>query len=168
MTAAEDKARAIDSAWKIHGAVVDWTAKVDTKANYTATIESALIVGTVAMHSTGRRFHDLHGAAVVFYWIGMGFLIAALVLSVAVVRPRLRRGKVKSEAPNNFIYFGHLRHWEPKELQNALLKEDLLPMLSRQLVATSKIAWQKHICVRWSVQLTAVGLLTLVGATIAR
>ncbi|MEQ1699264.1 MAG: Pycsar system effector family protein [Ilumatobacteraceae bacterium] len=168
MSIDDSRKEAVDHAWKIHEAVLGWTEKVDSKANYVATIETALIVGAVAMQTSGRRFGHLHGMALVLYWVGLGLLILGLVMCVWVVRPRLRTAKVKTESTNNFIYFGHVKHWDPTALENAFYKQDMLAMLSRQLVATSKIAWEKHLMLRWSVHLTAAGVLTLVWCSMAR
>ena len=35
---------ATDTAWRIHGALVDWTGKVDTKASFALTIESDVLM----------------------------------------------------------------------------------------------------------------------------
>lgn len=61
-----------------------------------------------------------------------------------VVVPRLRARKVEAEAASNFIYFGHLKHRQADELANALKETDILPVLSKQLITMSKIAWDKH------------------------
>ncbi|MFD6548016.1 hypothetical protein, partial [Bacillus cereus] len=69
----------IETAWKIHAALVDWTGKVDTKASFALTIESALLGGVVALSGDGRVFHDLAGASVVWYVLGV-FTLALSVL----------------------------------------------------------------------------------------
>lgn len=135
---------AIDTAWRIHTAIVDWTGKVDSKASFALAIESAVLAGIVSMTGGRRRLANLEGPASVLFWVGVAFLIAALLCVVYVVRPRLRRGKVKLESGANFIFFGHLKDWKAHDLEEALLQRDLLPMLAHQLVTMSKIAWVKH------------------------
>lgn len=152
----------IETAWKIHAALVDWTGKVDTKASFALTIESALLGGVVALSGDGRVFHDLAGASVVWYVLGVFTLALSVLCVVLVVRPRLRRGGLQSEARGNFVYFGHLRHLDAAAVQNHLETSNLLPVLSKQLVEMSKIAWTKHRLVQVSMSLAPVGVLFLV------
>jgi len=51
--------------------------------------------------------------------------------------------RATSESADNFIIFGHLRLWDPVAPSTALRDRDLLPVLSRQILDTSKIAWRK-------------------------
>ncbi|MFF0001792.1 Pycsar system effector family protein [Streptomyces avermitilis] len=64
--------------------------------------------------------------------------------ATSYARRELRGRKVKAEAASNFIYFGHLMHRQADELTTALKNTDILPVLSRQLIVMSKIAWAKH------------------------
>lgn len=161
----EDKAT--ETAWRIHAAIVDWTGKVDSKASFALAIESALLAGIVTLSGSGRRLSHLSGAwEHGFFWVGVAALIAAVVAAVFVVRPRLRSKHLKAEAPDNFIFFGHLNHWDPSDLARELPKRDVLPVLSRQLVRMSEIAWEKHIAMQWSVLLAFTGAL-LVGLAAA-
>lgn len=138
---------AIDNAWKVHAAQVDWTGKVDAKASFAFALESAAIVSTVALSAKGRIFGDLSDpAAGRLYGIGLALILIGAVFAVAVVIPRLKSDTVKSTAAENFIYFGHAQHWEPDELTVALKERELLPVISRQIVVMADIAWQKH---RW-------------------
>ncbi|MFF2316974.1 Pycsar system effector family protein [Arthrobacter sp. NPDC058097] len=142
----EDK-EAIDNAWKIHAAQVDWTGKVDAKASFAFALESAAIVSTVALSAQGRIFGDLNDpAAAWFYGIGLTLILVGAVFAVAVVIPRLKSDLVKSKAPDNYIFFGHAQHWEPENLATTLKEGDILPVISRQIVIMAEIAWQKH---RW-------------------
>nr|WP_170949063.1 Pycsar system effector family protein [Rhodococcus sp. 06-621-2] len=152
----------VETAWKIHAAIVDWTGKVDTKASFTLTIESALLGGVVALSGDGRVFHDLGGFSIVWYVLGVVTLMLSVLSVVAVVRPRLRKGGLKSEARENFVYFGHLRHLDAAAVQHHLETSDLLPVLSKQLVEMSKIAWTKHRLVQVSMSLAPLGVLFLV------
>lgn len=142
----EDK-EAIDNAWKIHAAQVDWTGKVDTKASFAFGLESAAIVATVALSAEGRIFGDLSDpTAAWLYGLGLLLILVGAFFAVTVVVPRLKADLVKQKAPDNFIYFGHAQHWEPDELTIALQEREILPVISRQIVVMADIAWQKH---RW-------------------
>lgn len=150
-------AEAVDFAWKIHAAISDWTGKVDTKASFALTIETAAIVATVSLTADGRIFADLASMwGKVALWAAVACLVAAAVLAIFVVIPRLRRGALDSEAAINFIYFGHVRHWHGPDLANALITRPLLPVLSTQVVNMSKIAWRKHRLVQISLSLAAI------------
>lgn len=156
----------IDAAWKIHAALIDWTGKVDTKASFALTIESALLAGVVTLSGEGRVFYHLSGWAVFWYVLGIVLLVTAVLCAIWVVRPRLRDANLKNEAPKNVIYFGHLRHLTAEAVQDRLQDSSLLPVLSKQLVEMSKIAWTKHKIVQWSLSLAPAGVAALsIGAT---
>ncbi|WP_422744754.1 Pycsar system effector family protein [Micromonospora sp. WMMD754] len=147
-----------DTAWKIHAALADWTGKVDAKASFALTIESAVLAGAVGLSNSGSRFGNLHGVwPLLTFWVGVGLLAVAVVLAVLVVMPRTRNKNVPTEWPANFIYFGHLQHWSPEPLEQALRDLDPLPMLSRQLVVMSRIACTKHRRVQESLAAALVG-----------
>lgn len=154
----------LDTAWRIHGALVDWTGKVDAKASFAFTIESAGVATTVALSGDKRVFSTLEGPwQNVLYYGGIVALLIAAAFSVWVVIPRLRMRHVKKEYPNNFIYFGHLQYWEPEDLPGAIAKRDLLPVLTHQMVKMSEIAWRKHVAVKISMWLAIIGAVTLVA-----
>ncbi len=144
--------------WRIHSALTDWTAKVDTKASFALTIESALLAGVVALSGSGRSLSDLSGCAVFWYVLGILILILSVLMAVSVVAPRLRSQHLKSEASQNFIYFGHLRFLNATQVANHLNNSDIVPVLSRQLVVMSQIAWQKHRRVQLSLLLSPIGV----------
>ncbi|MEV5242938.1 Pycsar system effector family protein [Streptomyces cinnamoneus] len=152
-----DEAR--ETAWRIHAAIGEWTTRVDAKASFALTLESAALAGIVALSGDGHRFSHLHGyGARGPLWAGALLILTAAVLAILVVAPRLRSArKLESEAPQNFIYFGHLQFWDPADLIQKLQQEDTLPVLSTQLVNMSKIAWRKHRLVQLSFLLAAIG-----------
>ena len=155
-----DHPEAVEQAWRIHAALVDWTGKVDSKASFTLTIQSAVLAGIVTLTGTGHHLHGLRGATVDgFFWVGIAVLILGVLASASVVAPRVRRNKMGEEWRQNFIFFGHLKDWEPDDLTAALSQRDILPVLSRQLVVMSKIAWQKHEQVQISMWSGAFGTL---------
>ncbi|WP_198351844.1 Pycsar system effector family protein [Streptomyces typhae] len=150
---------AVDTTWRIHGALGEWTARVDAKASFALTLESAATAGIIALSGDDRLFADLHGWGVrVPLWIGTIIILVGGFLAMLVVVPRLRSSKdLEAEAPNHFIYFGHLRHREVGELATALQHTDVLPVLSQQLIKMSEIAWRKHRYVQCSFVCFGVG-----------
>lgn len=158
---------AIDNAWKIHAAISDWTKGVDSKASFVLTIEAAILAGVISMMGGSRQLAHLHGAwENLLLYVGIGAVVVALVLVAWVVRPRTRNHKVEQEAPYNFLYFGHLNFRLPEDVERALEHEDLLPVLSRQLVMMGRIAWDKHNLLKWSLTAAMLGT-ALVGAAAA-
>lgn len=157
---------ATDTAWRIHSALMDWTGKVDTKASFALTIESALLAGVVSLSSENGVFHGVSGWAQGMYFTGVALLVISVLCSVWVVRPRLRAGKLKNEAHNNYIYFGHLRYRKPQDVEVQLQEEPPLSNLSKQIVAMSKIAWTKHRLVQLSLTLAPLGVIALGASTV--
>ena len=157
---------AIDTAWKIHAAQVDWTGRVDTKASFAFGIESAALGLTVALSATGRTYAAIDGFSErALYWSGLVCLLAGAFLSLLVVIPRLRHKVAQSESSANYIYFGHVRHWDAAELAERLSGEDdLLEVITRQCVVMAKIAWRMHRLVQFSMTAGGPGIGLLVSA----
>lgn len=153
---------ALETAWKIHAALVDWTGKVDTKASFSFTLQSAALGVIVALSDEGRMFGVLEGP-----WQSICYLVACLALIVGagcsmwVVIPRLRMRHVKKEWPDNFIYFGHVKFWKPEDLKAKIREADMLSVISKQLVGMSRIAWAKHVLVKVAMSFAAIGGLSL-------
>ncbi|MFF8280664.1 Pycsar system effector family protein [Streptomyces lateritius] len=84
-------------------------------------------------------------------------------------RPRLRASKkLEAECAENFIFFGHPKYWEPTALAQKLQEQDMLPVLTNQLVNMSKIAWKKHRYVQLSFLLAGIGgILVFIAGAIA-
>lgn len=68
----------VDTAWKIHAAIVDWTGKVDTKASFALALESAAIAAIVSLTASGRKLSGLSGWPRATLWIGIGCLLLLL------------------------------------------------------------------------------------------
>jgi len=155
----------VDTGWRIHAALADWTGKVDAKASFALTLESAVLAGVVSLSTEGRALSDLEGVASVLYWAGIALLVLSVAFAGWVVRPRLRTSRLKREAQQgSFIYFGHLSHHEWFDVENLLREQDLLPVLSKQLVAMSRIAWLKHRLVQLSLTFAPSGVVLLAAA----
>lgn len=154
----------VEQAWKIHSAQVDWTGKVDSKASFAFGIESAALGLTVALSASGRLFARLNAPIPnVLYWLGLAALLAGATSSLLAVLPRLRGAEATTrEAAENFIYFGHLRHWKAKDLAERLRDGAVLDVLARQCVTMAGIAWRKHRLVQASMISGAAGIASLV------
>lgn len=152
----------VDTAWRIHASLSDWTGKIDSKASFALSIESAALAGVAALTGAGHRFGRLTGFwAVGGFWLGVVLLGLAAVAAVAVVIPRGRARHEAASPADDFIFYGHLRHWTPENLAAQLAEAELLPALSRQLVTMSRIAWTKHCRVQQSLLLAVAGAIVL-------
>ncbi|MEU7580172.1 Pycsar system effector family protein [Streptomyces sp. NPDC041068] len=159
---------AVENAWRIHGALVDWTGKVDSKAAFALSIESVALAGAVAL-AKGREVLNISEPLPSWpLWLGGVLLAVAALLSMGVVLPRMKALRANQDWPSNFIYFGHLRHWSPERLAEALRTTDPLPALSRQLVVMSQVAWRKHRLVQLSFGAAAAGITILAAALVGR
>ncbi len=149
-------------AWKVHGALQDWTAKVDTKASIVITLETALLSGMLAF--SGSRTSEYPRGWASLHHCGLVLLFASIILAGAVVFPQLRRRDSAKSWQSQFVYFGHLQQWESAALAEALVgrgSNGSLRMLSDQLVTMSRIAWRKHVLVQWSLLLALVGCIAV-------
>jgi hypothetical protein len=141
----------VDTAWKIYTSLVDWTSKADTKASFALTVESATLAGILTLSGSGRHLTKLSGFGLnLLYWAGVGLLALAVLCSISAVVPQTRKRHLGREHQQNFFYFGHIRHWTPEDLANEIRRSDLLPVLARQLVVMSQIAWRKYRMVQLS------------------
>ena len=161
-----DDQDAIDTAWRIHDANLDWTGKAETKASFALAIESALLAGVLALTSTGERLAHLAGNWVLFFfWLGLTLIGLSLLGAGVAVFPRLEKANArKLAAQSNFIYFGHVRLLEPGELEAKLRGSEMLPVLSRQLVTTANIAWRKHRSLQFSFACVFPGAMCILAA----
>lgn len=151
--------KALDNAWQLHAAQMEWTGKVDTKAGFILTLDTAAIATGVALSADGLVFHGIRESWIqVLYGFALSSLIVAAALAAWAVAPALRSGKLKEEATVDFIYFGHSRHWQADDLAAVLRDGDALPVVTRQVVRMAGIAWDKHRRVWWSTWLTLVGV----------
>jgi len=156
---------AVETAWAIHASQADWTGKVDGKATFAFAAESAAIATVVALTAEDRLYSQLSESWMwTIYAVGLTGMIVAAGLSVTVVIPRLRTKNVDRESRENFIYFGHARLWQPEALERAMRGQDILPHLTRQIVAMARISWRKHVLVQWSLLVAVTAGLLLVGA----
>jgi hypothetical protein len=159
---------AIDLGWRDHSAITDWTAKVDAKASIVLAVELAIFAAFVTLSGRDRPLYGLHDIPLVALRAGLIVLLLAIAMAAFVVFPRLAARQAKRDWASNAIYFGHLRHWKPRELATFLQDlslEEHLEMLARQLVVTSRIAWKKHVWLQRSIVTAAVGSLLVALAS---
>lgn len=160
--------RGIDFAWRVHSAQETWTAKVDGKAAILFTIELVLLAALIAAHGHGKIIGRMHHDPRLMAEIGTVLAFVSTFLVGGAVIPRLgSTAQHKVQRFDHLIYFGHLRHWEPKDLQGRLEKltsADELEQLSRQLVEMSKLNWAKH---RWLQAAMVLALFSIVLISIS-
>jgi hypothetical protein len=161
------KESALDNAWRIHDAQLDWTGKADAKAGFAFGLDSAAIATIAILVSTGKVFtHFDEPWQFVAFYLGCAFLVAGTVFASIGVAPRLKRAVAQKQSETNFIYFGHARHWTAEKLEAALRTDDLLHQLARNIVVTADISWKKHVAVNWSIWLTLAGGVCFLGYVI--
>lgn len=163
--------QAIEHAWKIHAALADWTGKVDTKASFALAIEAAVLSGIVALTRPEQPLSEtISVLGRVTLICGIGLLGVAATLAILVVIPRIRSRQVDDEWQENYVYFGHVRRWEPQQLSMQLQKDqsEMLLVLSRQLVRMSQIAWIKHRRVQFSLGFAWLGVAATIVAAIVQ
>ncbi|MFB7915278.1 Pycsar system effector family protein [Streptomyces sp. NPDC056061] len=158
MSQEESRAEAAKVAWQIHASLHETTRTVDAKASFALAMESAALAGIAALSGTGHSLHHVSGFAGAVLWVGVALIGIAAVLAVLVVIPR-HNGQGRSPQPgqDEFLFYGHLRHWAPDDLAQRLAGADPLPTLSSQIVVMSAIAWTKHKRVQQSLVLAVTG-----------
>ncbi|MEU7166976.1 Pycsar system effector family protein [Streptomyces morookaense] len=158
----------LETAWKIQSGLNDSTGKADTKASFALAIQSTVLalLGILANAGEGFLSKPRSGASSAFLWTGVALLACGAGFAAAAVSPNLRKERRGPQPGDDFLFFGHLRRWDPAALETALKEKDLLPQLSRQIVVMSEIAWTKHRRVQWSFALAATGSAALGVAAI--
>ena len=155
-----DDPGALGDAWKLHDAQVQWTSQVDSKASFVLAIETGLMAGVVALAGDGRRLSALDDAWThVFFVAGVAFIALGLVAVAWCVRPRLRIPNIEAESKVDYIYFGHVRHWDAEALASQLARDEMLQVVIRQVVRMAEIAWRKHRYLQVSITSAMIGTL---------
>ncbi|MBY8881364.1 Pycsar system effector family protein [Actinacidiphila acidipaludis] len=149
---------AVATAWRLHTSLAEWTGRIDAKASFALTIESALLAGVGAASSTGNGFGGLSGWwPRAELWCGVALLSLAALAAVLAVLPREGPPGGQRPGPDDFLFYGDLRRWTPQDLAERLGQADPLTALSAQIVTTSAIMWAKHRRVRQSLLLAVAG-----------
>ncbi|MGN2359934.1 Pycsar system effector family protein [Streptomyces luridiscabiei] len=137
---------------------MDWTGKVDGKATFVLGLVTAAVTAFVTLSA------DLlppdgcaPEARLPCFWAAVGLLLSSAAVSLCVVLPQLDHSVTRTRWRSGFVYFGHLRHWDPDDLTQALLTREPLPVLSQQIVDMSRICYRKYRLVQVSIVLASVG-----------
>jgi hypothetical protein len=160
----------VEFAWRVHAALEAWTAKVDMKASILLAFQGGAFIFAATSRelflSTPDRRPALVGAA------GVALLVSAMALATATVLPMLGSAKRhRADHPHEWIYFGHVRHWESTELAarlSRLTERDEVRALCAQLVRMSRLNWRKHRMLQGSVVLTVISMLVMVSGAVLR
>lgn len=160
--------RGIEFAWKVHTAQESWTARVDGKAALYLATQTAVLAAMFASFGHNKPLEGLDGANLYAAIVGTVLSVVAVLVAGCAVIPMMKKTPaLKEAAPDNFIYFGHLRHWKAADLRERLGRltaSEELDQLSLQLIALSKRNWAKHWLLRAALVLGAAGaLLDLAG-----
>lgn len=158
-------------AWRVTQALHDWTAKVDTKASVILSLETAVLGLILVFAGAGKPLGHLTGSSVWAFRIGILVLVAAIVTASAAIFPQLNRREARRSWRQNYVYFGHLRRWDPAELIVALEEGSNYRnrfVLSTQMIALSKIIWRKHAFIQWSMSLVALGNIAMLTALLLK
>jgi hypothetical protein len=147
-------------AWHITETLHEWTSKVDNKASVILSLETATLGLILVFAGAGKPLGNLAGLPVWLFRAGVVFLALAIVTAGIAIFPQLNRRDARKTWQKNYVYFGHLRRWDPANLVTAVRKTveteaDLV--LSTEIVALSKIIWRKHAFIQWSMSFVASG-----------
>lgn len=155
-------------AWQVHGALEAWGARVDVKVSILLAYQGGgfvLGVTSVDRVQAGTRvWSTVLATALCVLLLAMGVGAAAMVPVLGSSR------RLRQEGATNVIYFGHLRTWTANALTPRLVEmttDDEIAMLSRQLVALSRINWRKHRLLQISVILTLFAMTAGTSAIVA-
>jgi hypothetical protein len=157
-----------DFAWRIHQSLQDWTTKVDTKASIVMALETGLSSIILTFSGSVRFPNHPNGALLWAHHGGLVLLFVSIALAGAVVFPQIRHRASARSWQENYVYFGHIRHWQPTELAVELLsgrESRHLHALSTQLVTMSRVVWRKHVALQCSMLCALLGCIAI-GVTL--
>jgi hypothetical protein len=153
-----------DLAWRVHNSQEAWAGRVDMKASIVLAFEGVLLVVTVFSGLAADTGHARTWEGVMWF-VGIAVLVLAVVLTCAAILPSIGSPRrLLLAKSDNHIFFGHLRHSSADELAGALgstTPQQQLVMLSRQIVAMSRLNWWKYRLLQVAIVLTATALLAL-------
>jgi hypothetical protein len=154
--------QSVSFAWQAHEAVQGWIESVDVKTSIVLVAEIA--VTGAAAGSLLFNNGELHQATGLHLDVAIAALVTlagAVASALWVVFPRLGSRKQHAEdGGDDIIYFGHLRHHMADDIVGILKRltpEDERRQLARQLHIIGEVAWRKHVWLRWSIALLAIG-----------
>jgi hypothetical protein len=159
----------VEFAWRVHTAMESWTAKADVKASILLAFEGGMAVLIVTSRDLVLGYRERWPAVVAA--VTLGLLTLAIIAAAMVVMPTMgsaRRHRAASR--EQWVFFGHLRHWSPTDLASRigrLSRTDELDNLAGQLVRMSQINWRKHRLLQSSVVLTVAALCCITVTVLA-
>ncbi|WP_341257489.1 MULTISPECIES: Pycsar system effector family protein [Gordonia] len=162
-------AQAVDTAWRVHSALLTWTSSVDQKASFVLAIDGAFLGIAAAVVSQDGRLAPSGPISVLLLSLSVALAVVAGGYSLAAIKPNLKTIVDSRIDSGHFIYFGHLKMMDAMRIRSALTREDILGALTNQLKEMSEICWNKHRrvqraieCLRWA----ALGACFYVGVTL--
>jgi hypothetical protein len=157
--------------WEAHIALQTWTDSVDIKTSIVVVVEAAVTgAASKALVSKTGELHSAHGLKLATAIAALVLLALAVGLALWVVFPRLKRRRTAAAAADGLVYFGHLRHRTPADIERALAAmtpAEERRQLARQLHVLGDVAWRKHACLQASLVAFATGSSLLVLAFVA-
>lgn len=149
-------------AWQVHLAQEAWMSKVDTKGSILLALEGGALFAILSASGKDGVPGRINGWHHPLEISGTMMILLAMASAGLAVFPRLgisrkHRGQYRDE----FLYFGHLRHWAPEELDARMRRlhpEDELTALTSQVVRISKSTWTKYRLVQLSLVLAISGI----------
>ena len=100
----------------------------------------------------------------------MSLCVFAVIFTGAIVFPLLGRRRTRRRPGRDTIYFGDLRHRDPGDLRDQLLRltpHDHLAQLARQLVAMARYNWFKHSMLQVALATAFLGYLFVLVVLVA-
>lgn len=148
-------------AWRVHENAKGWIVQVDVKSAAALAIEAAIL--GFALNLITNSDSPIHLTSLSRWALGIGifFLLSSVVFSALVLFPKVR---LREPAPEDrgYLYFGHLRHWNKKDLSKALNRNRVdNDELSDQVIKMSAIAWKKHALLQVSLYLLVAGVFVI-------
>jgi hypothetical protein len=146
-----------------------WTAKADVKASILLAFEGGMAVLIVTSRDLLLGYRERWPAVVAA--VTLGLLALAIIAAAMVVMPTMGSARSHRAAfRDQWVFFGHLRHWTPADLAGRigrLTRADELDNLAGQLVRMSQINWRKHRLLQSSVVLTVAALCCITVTVLA-
>lgn len=137
-------------------------SKVDTKGSILLALEGGALFAILSASGKDGVLARLNGWHHLLEVSGTMAILLAMTSAGLAVFPRLgATRKHRGQYRDQFLYFGHLRHWSPKELDarmRQLHPEDELRALTSQVVRVSKSTWVKYRLVQLSLVLAICGI----------
>jgi hypothetical protein len=167
----DERNQSIDTAWRIFGASSEWHSRLDVKAGFTLTADTALLAGAIALTKDKGVLAGLPELSRYCFYIGAFCIVVSLWSAIGVVAPVTRPAKdLKIEASNGkFIYIGNLKFLGESKILDYLNNNEMtLPALAKELKNISAIGWLKHVLLSLALFFMFEGVVLFIGTLVAR